>query len=94
MEEEDWTGWTGTLLEKLIQSTAYGNLPRVDLHSRGGRLSADIQSVVAADYVRNLREEAKKGIYGRLKQGFYPMRAPIGCSILPAGALTANSLTD
>jgi hypothetical protein len=41
-----------------------------------------------------LREEAKKGIYGRLKQGFYPMRAPIGCSILPAGALTANSLTD
>jgi hypothetical protein len=50
----------------------------LDLHSRGGRLSADIQAVVAADYVRNLREEAKKGIYGRLKQGFYPMRAPIG----------------
>lgn len=50
----------------------------LDLHSRGGRLSADIQAVVAADYIRNLREEAKKGIYGRLKQGFYPMRAPIG----------------
>jgi len=42
----------------------------LDLHSRGGRLSADIQAVVAADYIRNLREEAKKGIYGRLKQGF------------------------
>ena len=28
----------------------------VDLQSRGGRLSADIQAVVAADYVRNLRE--------------------------------------
>jgi DNA invertase Pin-like site-specific DNA recombinase len=27
----------------------------LDLHSRGGRLSADIQAVVAADYIRNLR---------------------------------------
>lgn len=50
----------------------------LDLESRGGRLSADIQAVVAADYVRNLREEVKKGFYGRLKQGFYPMRAPLG----------------
>jgi DNA invertase Pin-like site-specific DNA recombinase len=50
----------------------------LDMHSRGGRLSADIQAVVAADYVRNLREETKKGIYGRLKQGIYPMPAPIG----------------
>src|SRR5579864_4765278 len=36
----------------------------LDLHSRGGRLSADIQAVVASDYIRNLREEAKKGFYG------------------------------
>lgn len=50
----------------------------LDLHSRGGRLSADIQAVVAADYIRNLREEVIKGIYGQLKQGFYPMPAPIG----------------
>lgn len=50
----------------------------LDLYSRGGRLSADIQAVVAADYIRNLREEVKKGFYGRLKQGFYPMPAPIG----------------
>jgi site-specific DNA recombinase len=50
----------------------------LDLHSRGGRLSADIQAVVAADYIRNLREEARKGFYGRLKQGLYPMRAPVG----------------
>lgn len=49
-----------------------------DLLSRGGRLSADIQAVVAADYIRNLREEVKKGMYGRLKQGFYPFGAPIG----------------
>src|SRR4029077_18752048 len=30
------------------------------------------------DYSRNLREEVKKGIYGRLKQGLYPFSAPIG----------------
>jgi site-specific DNA recombinase len=50
----------------------------LDLHSRGGRLSADIQAVVAADFIRNLRQEVKKGFYGRLKQGFYPLQAPTG----------------
>jgi site-specific DNA recombinase len=50
----------------------------LDLHTRGGRLSADIQAVVASDYIRNLREETKKGIDGRLKQGIYPMPAPLG----------------
>lgn len=50
----------------------------LDLNSRGGRLSADIQAVVAADFIRNLREEVKKGFYGRLKQGLYPMPAPLG----------------
>lgn len=50
----------------------------LDLQSRGGRLSADIQAVVAADYIRNLREETKKGFYGRIKQGLYPMPARIG----------------
>src|SRR6266478_845464 len=50
----------------------------LDLTSRGGRLSADIQAVVAADYIRNLREETIKGFYGRLKQGLYPMPAPLG----------------
>ncbi|MDR3526090.1 MAG: recombinase family protein [Rhizomicrobium sp.] len=49
-----------------------------DMRSRGGRLSADIQAVVAADYIRNLRDEVRKGFYGRLKQGFYPLPAPIG----------------
>ena len=56
----------------------------LDLTSRGGRLSADIQAVVAADYIRNLREETRKGFYGRLKQGLLPMPAPIG--YLDAGA--------
>jgi DNA invertase Pin-like site-specific DNA recombinase len=50
----------------------------LDLGSRGGRLSADIQAVVAADYIRNLREETRKGFYGRLKQGIYPLAAPLG----------------
>lgn len=50
----------------------------LDLQSRGGRLSADIQAVVAADFIRNLREETRKGMYGRLKQGIYPLAAPIG----------------
>jgi site-specific DNA recombinase len=50
----------------------------LDLSSRGGRLSADIQAVVAADYIRNLRQEAVKGIRGRLRQGLFPGRAPLG----------------
>lgn len=50
----------------------------IDLASRGGRLSADIQAVVAADFIRNLRDEVKKGQQGRLKQGHYPWGAPPG----------------
>lgn len=50
----------------------------LDLKARGGRLSADIQAIIASDYIRNLREEAIKGLYGRLKQGLFPFFAPIG----------------
>lgn len=50
----------------------------LDMASRGGRLAADIQAVVAADYVRNLRDEVLKGQHGRLKQGLYPWGAPLG----------------
>src|SRR5690606_21719240 len=45
---------------------------------RGGRLTADIQAVIAADYIRNLREETLKGLNGRLAQGIYPFKAPVG----------------
>lgn len=56
----------------------------LDMRSRGGRLSADIQAVVAADYIRNLREETKKGFYGRLRQGLLPRPAPLGyCNVGP-----------
>lgn len=50
----------------------------VDMAGRGGRLAADIQAVVAADYVRNLKEETLKGFYGRLKKGYYPLKSPVG----------------
>ena len=50
----------------------------LDLKSRGGRLAADIQAVVAADFIRNLRDEVRKGIQGRLNQGLFPNKAPLG----------------
>lgn len=50
----------------------------LDFNSRGGRLTADIQAVIAADYIRNLREESIKGMNGRLKQGLFPWGAPPG----------------
>ncbi|MGR3814965.1 MAG: recombinase family protein [Cognatishimia activa] len=50
----------------------------VDFTSRGGRLTADIQAVIAADYIRNLKEETLKGIQGRYRQGLFPNKAPLG----------------
>jgi hypothetical protein len=35
-------------------------------------------AVIAADFIRNNRDEVLKGFDGRLKQGLYPMRAPLG----------------
>lgn len=72
---KDWAD-LGELIDQGIE-VHFAN-EGLDLHSRGGRLSADIQAVVAADYIRNLREETRKGFYGRLKQGLYPLPAPIG----------------
>ena len=78
---KDWAE-LGTLID-LGMEVHFAN-ESLDLNSRGGRLSADIQAVVASDYIRNLREETKKGIYGRLKQGLYPFPARVG--YLDAGA--------
>ncbi|WP_411890778.1 recombinase family protein [Yoonia sp. SDW83-1] len=50
----------------------------LDFESTGGRLMADIQMVLAAHYSRNLSFEVKKGLYGRIRNGHYPFRAPIG----------------
>jgi DNA invertase Pin-like site-specific DNA recombinase len=72
---KDWAD-LGEIIDKGVE-VHFAN-ERLDLNSRGGRLSADIQAVVAADFIRNLREETKKGFYGRLKQGILPMPAPVG----------------
>jgi len=72
---KDWAG-LGELIDAGIEVLfAHEGL---DMQTRGGRLAADIQAVVAADYIRNLRDEVRKGFYGRLKQGYYPLPAPHG----------------
>ena len=72
---KDWATLGGLLDRGIELHFAHES---IDLSSRGGRLSADIQAVVAADFIRNLRDEVVKGFYGRLRQGLYPLRAPIG----------------
>lgn len=72
---KDWTELSTLCEEGYDVRFTNDNL---DMRSRGGRLAADIQAVVAADYIRNLREETRKGFYGRLKQGLYPLAAPLG----------------
>ena len=72
---KDWAD-LGALIDRGVEVHFVNE--SLDLQSRGGRLSADIQAVVAADFIRNLREESRKGFYGRLKQGFYPLPAPLG----------------
>ncbi|MBE7487001.1 recombinase family protein [bacterium] len=71
----DWAD-IGDLIDSGVEVHFAGDA--LDLQTRGGRLSADIQAVVAADFIRNLREETRKGMYGRLKQGLYPLAAPLG----------------
>ena len=79
---KDWAD-LGELIDQGIE-VHFAN-ESLDLNSRGGRLSADIQAVVASDYIRNLREETKKGFYGRLKQGLLPMPAPLGYRNIGSG---------
>ena len=72
---DDWND-----LSKLFDSgidVQFAHEP-IDLHTRGGRLSADILAVVAADFIRNNKQEAKKGFYGRLADGIFPLPAPVG----------------
>jgi site-specific DNA recombinase len=82
---KDWAE-IGQLVETGIE--VHFATESLDLTSPGGMLSADVQAVISAYYSRNLREEVKKGFYGRLKQGFYPMPAPLG--YLDAGAAKAK----
>jgi DNA invertase Pin-like site-specific DNA recombinase len=80
----DWSD-LGELIDSGV-SVLFAN-ESIDLFTRGGRLSADIQAVVASDYVRNLREETIKGMRGRLKQGIWPVGAPIGYLDMGGGKL-------
>jgi DNA invertase Pin-like site-specific DNA recombinase len=72
---KDWVDLVGLVERGVDVHFAHESL---DLKSRGGRLTADIGAVIAADFSRNNSEETRKGIQGRLKQGLYPMPAPIG----------------
>lgn len=69
-------GKISELMDKGIQ--VFTTLESLDFQTRGGRLAADVQAVVAADFIRNQRQETIKGLYGRLNQGLYPFAAPIG----------------
>jgi DNA invertase Pin-like site-specific DNA recombinase len=71
----DWAA-IGDLIDNNI--AVYFAHESLNLNERGGRLSADIQAVMASDYIRNLKQEILKGIRGRLKDGYYPSRAPVG----------------
>ncbi|WP_051244966.1 recombinase family protein [Thalassobaculum salexigens] len=50
----------------------------IDMKSNEGKLTGDFLAVIASHFIRNLRDEVKKGMRGRLKQGLYPFRAPTG----------------
>lgn len=49
-----------------------------DFNTYGGRMAADFMAVVAANYVRNLKAEVRKGQLGQLKVGLLPWAAPVG----------------
>jgi len=50
----------------------------INLTSNEGKLTGDFLAVISSHYIRNLREEVKKGMQGRLRQGLYPLGAPVG----------------
>ena len=50
----------------------------INFKEPSGRFVADVQAAQATNYSFNLSREAKKGLYGRLKQGIFPFRAPLG----------------
>src|SRR6202035_2564709 len=71
----DWAG-INELMDDGVEVHIASENQRIE--TRGDRLAADVQAVVAVDYIRNLREETIKGLNGRLKQGLYPFKAPLG----------------
>lgn len=49
-----------------------------DFNTYGGRMAADFMAVVAANYIRNLKAEVRKGQLGQLRAGLLPWAAPVG----------------
>ena len=50
----------------------------IDLRTNSGVLTGDVMAVIASNYVNNMLEDSRRGFYGRLKQGLYPLKAPMG----------------
>ena len=72
---EDW-GSISWLLDQ--EYPVYFAADDLDLTSPAGRMAADIKMVFAVSYSRNLAREVKKGQFGRLNDGLYPWKAPLG----------------
>lgn len=72
---KDWVMVKDLIDQGIEVHFAHENL---DLNTRSGRLIADIQAVIATDEIMVKRERAIEGIYGRLEQGIYPFKAPLG----------------
>lgn len=49
-----------------------------DVNTRAGRLMLDMLTAIAADFSRNNSDTVRSGQAGRLRQGLYPFKAPIG----------------
>ena len=71
----DW-GVVTTLMESGVEFHVATD--PMDFTTRAGRFTADMLAVLAADFSRNQSEETKKGLRGRLEQGLFPYRSPIG----------------
>ena len=59
----------------------------INLRSNSGVLTGDFMAVIASNYVRNMLEDSRRGFYGRLKQGLYPLNAPLGYLNMGSGKL-------
>lgn len=71
----DWA-----LVNDLIDSgfEVHSATENLNLKEVSGRMVADFHALIATNYSRNLSQESKKGLYGRLDQGILPFRAPVG----------------
>ena len=79
------------LQKKNISNRIHVASDGVELRSNGSRLAADMEVLVAVHYIRNLRQEALKGIHCRLQQGILPNAAPVGYLDCGAGKPKALS---